>query len=57
MIATSYLLHVGLGADTLLIEAIFADGDEILLGVDAMRDYRLTIDFPAGTVALDRTVP
>ena len=51
----SYLLDIDLGGETIRVETIFLDGDEILLGVDALRDYRLVIDFPAGTVALDRT--
>lgn len=53
----SYWLDVEFGSDALVVETIFMSGDEILLGVDALRDYRLTIDFPAGTVAVDRTVP
>ena len=51
----SYWLDVDLEGHSLVVETIFLDGDEILLGVDALRDYRLVIDFPAGTVALDRT--
>ena len=51
----SYLLEAVLDGESIRVETIFLDGDEILLGVDALRDYRLVIDFPAGTVALDRT--
>ena len=51
----SHWLDVELDGETILVETIFLDGDEILLGVDAMRDYRLVIDYPASTAALDRT--
>ncbi len=53
--ANSYLLEAELDGETIRVETLFAESDEILLGVDALRDYRLVIDFPAGTVALDRT--
>jgi len=36
-------------------EATFVDGNEVLLGTGLLRDYRMTIDFPAGTVQLERT--
>lgn len=36
------------------VQATFVDGGEILIGTRLLRDYRLTIDFPAGTVLLER---
>jgi hypothetical protein len=57
MTTTSYLLDIGFGRESLPVEVIFSDSDEILLGVDALREYRLTVDFPAGTVAVDRATP
>jgi clan AA aspartic protease len=36
------------------VQATFADGEEILIGTRMLRDYRLRIDFPARTVAIER---
>lgn len=38
-----------------LAEATFVNGNEILIGTGMLRDYRLAIDFPLKTVALERT--
>jgi len=35
-------------------QATFVDGDEILVGTGILRDYRLQIDFPAGTVFIEK---
>ncbi|MEX2285452.1 MAG: hypothetical protein WD648_00105 [Planctomycetaceae bacterium] len=35
-------------------QATFVDDDEILIGTHMLRDYRLRIDFPAQTVALEK---
>jgi len=35
-------------------QATFAAGDEILIGTRMLRDYRLHIDFPARTVAIEK---
>jgi len=35
-------------------QATFVDGDEILVGTGMLRDYRLQIDFPAGTVFIEK---
>lgn len=32
----------------------FVDGDGVLLGTAMLEDYRLSIDFPAGTLLLER---
>jgi predicted aspartyl protease len=37
------------------VEVTFVTGDEILVGTRPLRDHLLTIDFPAGTVRLERT--
>jgi clan AA aspartic protease len=36
------------------VQATFVDGDEILIGTRMLQDYRLQIDFPAQTVAIER---
>ena len=38
-------------------EATFATGDEILLGTALLRDYRLVIDFPQGSVVVEQALP
>jgi clan AA aspartic protease len=35
------------------VQATFVNGDEILIGTRILRDYRLLIDFPVGTVAIE----
>ncbi len=35
-------------------QATFVDDDEILVGTGMLRDYRLQIDFPAGTVFIEK---
>jgi predicted aspartyl protease len=40
--------------EVLAADATFVDGDTILIGTGLLRDYRLEIDFPAGTVRLER---
>jgi predicted aspartyl protease len=35
----------------------FEPSDEVILGVDALKDYRLEVNFVAGTVVLDRVAP
>lgn len=39
------------------VEAVFSTADEVLLGTLLLKGYRLVIDYPAGTVSLDRPVP
>ena len=50
----TYLVSFTMDGHTQTVETLFGDSDELLLGVDAMRDYRLVIDYPASTAALDR---
>jgi len=37
-------------------EVAFVSGSEILIGTHLIREYRLQIDFPNGTVQLDRVI-
>jgi predicted aspartyl protease len=57
LVEVTYLVAMTLDGHHQTVETLFAPSDEILLGVDALRDYRLTVDFPAGTVAVDRATP
>jgi clan AA aspartic protease len=50
-----FLVDVPFDGRTVRAQATFVDGDEILIGTRMLRDYRLWIDFPARTVALERT--
>jgi len=54
LVQHTYLVTFALDGHTQTVETLFADSDEILLGVDAMREYRLVIDFPANSVTLER---
>ena len=36
------------------VQATFVDGEEILIGTGMLGDYRLLIDFPARTVAIEK---
>jgi predicted aspartyl protease len=49
-----YLVDSPFDGETLLAEATFVPGQEILLGTQLLRLYRLAIDFPARTVRLER---
>ncbi|HEX3998635.1 MAG TPA: hypothetical protein VHX65_08820 [Pirellulales bacterium] len=51
---TVFLADFPFDGQTVRVQATFADGDEILIGTGMLRDYRLRIDFPARTVAIDR---
>ena len=49
-----YLVDFPFDGESLLAEATFVPGQELLLGTHLLRRYRLTIDFPAQTVQLER---
>ena len=49
-----FLVDFPFDGRTVRAEATFVDGDEILIGTHLLRDYRLRIDFPARTVAIEK---
>ncbi len=49
-----FLVDFPFDGRTVRVQATFVDGDEILIGTGMLRDYRLQIDFPARTVAIDK---
>ncbi len=51
----NYTLHFPFDDETLFAEATFVPGDQILIGTHLLREHRLTIDFVARTVLLERT--
>jgi predicted aspartyl protease len=51
---STYRVRVTLDGDSFDVETYFAAGDEVLIGTDILHHYRLTIDFPAGSVLLER---
>lgn len=53
----TYRVKVTIDGDEFETEAFFSPSDEYLIGLDLLRDFRLTIDFPAGTVLLERAQP
>ena len=40
---------------TILSEATFVSGEQVLVGTHLLQHHRLEVDFPAGTVTLQRT--
>jgi clan AA aspartic protease len=50
-----FLVDFPFGGRTVRAQATFVDGDQILIGTHLLRDYRLRIDFPARTVAIEKT--
>lgn len=50
-----YLVRLNFDGESITAEATFVEGVEVFLGTGLLHDYRLVIDFSAGTVLLDRT--
>jgi clan AA aspartic protease len=50
-----FLVDFPFDGQTVRVQATFVDGDAILIGTRMLRDYRLRIDFPARTVAIEKT--
>lgn len=50
-----FLVDFAFDGQMVRVQATFVDGDEILIGTRMLRDYRLRIDFPALTVAIEKT--
>ncbi|HLN31802.1 MAG TPA: hypothetical protein VK395_28990 [Gemmataceae bacterium] len=50
-----FLVDFPFDGRTVRVQATFAGGDEILIGTRLLRNYRLRIDFPARTVAIENT--
>ena len=50
-----FLVDFPFDGRTVRVQATFVNGEEILIGTGMLKDYRLRIDFPARTVAIDKT--
>jgi predicted aspartyl protease len=50
-----YLVDFPFDGQTIIAEATFSSGGEILIGTHLMRDYRLEIDFPHRMVRLEHS--
>jgi predicted aspartyl protease len=50
-----YLVDFYFDSISVRVQATLVNGEEILIGTGILKDYRLQIDFPAQTVALERT--
>jgi clan AA aspartic protease len=57
ILATVYESEIELGGDLYPAEVLYSTGDEVLLGTEVLRNFRLAIDYPAGTVRLERPAP
>jgi len=53
----SYLVDFPFDGLTLVAEATFVPGGEILIGTHLLRQYSLLIEFPARTLQLNRAIP
>ena len=51
----AYHVEFSLDGETILAETTFVAGGQILLGTRLLRQHRLEIDFPAGSVTLQRS--
>jgi predicted aspartyl protease len=49
-----FLVDFPFDGRTARVQATFVDGDAILIGTGMLRDYRLRVDFPARTVAIEK---
>lgn len=49
-----YLVDFPFDGSIVRVQSTFVDGGEILIGTRILRDYRLQIDFPAKTVAIEK---
>ena len=52
-----YVIGVEFDGGDVITRAVYTPSSESLIGHRFLTDYRLTIDYPAGTVPLDRTRP
>ena len=50
----AFLVDFPFDGRTLRVQATFVDSDEILIGTRILMGYRLTIDFPARTVFIEK---
>ena len=50
-----FLVDFPFDGQTVRAQATFVKGEEILIGTRMLRDYQLRINFPAGTVAINKT--
>jgi len=55
-IEDTYEVEFSFDGEILAAEATFVPDDSILIGTGLMNQYRLTIDFVAGTVLLERLI-
>ncbi len=53
-IASTYSVSVGIDGVQVEVEAYCSPNDDVLLGLETLKDYRLEVNFPAGTVLLER---
>ena len=49
-----YLVDFPFDGQVVRAQATFVNGDETLIGTQLLQDYRLQIDFPAKTVAIEK---
>jgi predicted aspartyl protease len=50
-----FLVDFPFDGQTVRAEATFARGNDLLIGTRMLRDYRFAVDFPAGTVVIEKS--
>jgi hypothetical protein len=56
IVEDTYRVEFPFAGRTVIAEATFVVGNEILIGTHLLRHYRVVLDFPASSVQLDRAV-
>jgi len=56
-VVDTYDVTVTFDGQDVATETFFSPNDEVLIGVQFLRDYRIEVHFPAGTVSLERVRP
>lgn len=57
MTEDTFVIDFPFDGDTVAARTVYNPTDEIVIGTGLIKDYRLTIDFRAGTVLLERLPP
>jgi predicted aspartyl protease len=54
LVEDNFQIRIPFDGQLINAQATFVDAEEVLIGTRLLRDYHLTIDFPAGTLLLER---
>lgn len=57
IVEENYMVEFPFDDETMVVEATFAPGNDILIGRSLLKNHRLAIDFRERFVAIDKSVP